>query len=91
MADERPRRQDGTIDRLSEKLAALRDARDWNQEDVATAIGYADHSSYTKLENGTAPRPTAQKVLMLARLYGVTTDVLLRDELELPPEALNPS
>ena len=89
MALERPRRQDGTITRLGKKLSALREARGWNQEDVATAIDYKRHSSYTKLETGSAPRPTAQKVLMLARLYGVSVDVLLRDELELPLEALS--
>ena len=68
---------------------ALRNARGWKQEEVAAAIGYATHAPYAKLESGKAPRPTAEKVLMLARLYEVSTDVLLKDEVVVPPEALN--
>jgi transcriptional regulator with XRE-family HTH domain len=87
LSRERPRRVDGTITRLGEKLEALRTARGWKQEEVAAALGYAHHSSYTKLEKDTSPRPTAERVLMLARLYGVSADVLLKDEEDLPPEA----
>lgn len=86
---ERLPRQDDTLDRLGEKLKALRASRGWRQGQVATAVGYSNHSTYNKLENGTAPQPSARVVLRLARLYGVTTDVLLRDELDLPPAALN--
>ena len=70
--------------RLGEKLRALREARGWTQEEVAKAAGYRHHSAYTKLETGPSPRPTAARVLTLARIFGVSTDVLLRDEENLP-------
>lgn len=70
--------------RLGEKLRALRESRGWTQEEVAKAAGYRHHSAYTKLETGAAPRPTAARVLTLARIFGVSTDVLLKDEEDLP-------
>ena len=89
MAANPPRYVDGTVRRLGEKLEALRSARGWTQEQAAKSLGYANHTPYTKLETGRAPRPTAEKVLMLARLYEVSADVLLRDELDVPSEALS--
>ena len=71
--------------RLGEKLRALREARRWTQEEVAKAAGYRQHSAYTKLETGSSPQPTAARVLTLARIFQVSTDLLLKDEEELPP------
>ena len=91
MASKSPRSVDGTTRRLGEKLVALRTARGWSQEQAAKSLGYASHSTYNKLETGKAKDPSAERVLMLARLYDVSVDVLLKDELEVPPEALSPS
>lgn len=88
MASKPPRSVDGTIQKLGAKLEALRTARGWTQEEVGRALGYANHTPYTKLETGAAKRPSARRVLMLAKLYDVSVDVLVRDELQVPPEAL---
>jgi transcriptional regulator with XRE-family HTH domain len=44
------------------------------------------HTYIQKLENGRSS-PGAEVVVKLARLFEVTTDQLLLDELDLPPEA----
>jgi transcriptional regulator with XRE-family HTH domain len=88
VAASRPRRVDGFTRRLGAKLVALRTARGWTQEEVAAALGYANHTTYNKLESGGAPSPSARRVLQLARLYEVSVDLLLRDELDLQPDVL---
>ena len=84
MASKPPRSVDGRIQKLGQKLETLRTARGWTQEEAARALGYANHTPYTKLETGAAKRPSARRVLMLARLYDVSVDVLVRDELDIP-------
>ena len=50
--------------------------------DLAQALGYASISQISQLETGKR-KPTAELVIKVATLFHVTTDVLLRDDLEL--------
>ncbi len=64
---------------LSEKLQILRREAKMTQEDVAEACGVS-RQTVTKWEAGSAV-PEIPKLLTLAGLYHVTTDVLLKEDL----------
>lgn len=66
---------------LSANLKKFRKAKGLTQPEVWGAAGIAK-SSYTSYEAGTA-MPSADKVVDLARVLGVTTDELLLDESEM--------
>ncbi|WP_272233716.1 helix-turn-helix domain-containing protein [Pseudomonas syringae] len=66
---------------LSENLKRFRKARGLTQPDVWGPAGIAK-SSYTSYEAGTQ-MPSADKVVELAKVLGVTTDELLLGESEL--------
>lgn len=65
---------------MAEKLIALRKSRGWSQEDLAEQLDVS-RQSVSKWESG-ASLPDLDRVLNLSRLFGVSTDYLLRDELE---------
>lgn len=69
---------------MAEKLIALRKSRGWSQEDLAERLDVS-RQSVSKWESG-ASLPDLDRVLNLSRLFGVSTDYLLRDELEREPE-----
>lgn len=69
---------------MAEKLIALRKSRGWSQEDLAEQLDVS-RQSVSKWESG-ASLPDLDRVLNLSRLFGVSTDYLLRDELERDPE-----
>jgi len=71
-----------SIERFGEKLRALRVRRDMTLKGLANELGLTSHGYISELEAG-KKMPTAEFVLNVARLFGVTTDELLRDELEL--------
>lgn len=52
---------------------------------LAEALGLTSHGYISELESG-KKIPTAPFVLSVARLFEVTTDELLKDELELTTE-----
>ncbi len=66
---------------LSENLKKFRAARGLTQPQVWGPAGIAK-SSYTSYEAGTQ-MPSADKIVELARVLGVTTDELLLDESEM--------
>ncbi|OSN67634.1 HTH-type transcriptional regulator Xre [Pseudomonas syringae pv. actinidiae] len=66
---------------LSENLKRFRKARGLTQPDVWGPAGIAK-SSYTSYEAGTQ-MPSADKIVELAKVLGVTTDELLLGESEL--------
>lgn len=66
---------------LSANLKRFRKAKGLTQPEVWGAAGIAK-SSYTSYEAGAA-MPSADKVVELARVLGVTTDELLLDESEM--------
>jgi transcriptional regulator with XRE-family HTH domain len=81
-------RKPQSIQRFGEKLRTLRLRRGLTLTALAQAIGYAAHGYISELETG-KKLPTVELVLGVARLFNVTTDVLLRDELELPEQMEN--
>lgn len=65
---------------MADKLIALRKKNGWSQEDLAQQLNVS-RQSVSKWE-GAQSVPDLDKVLQLARLFGVSTDYLLKDELE---------
>jgi transcriptional regulator with XRE-family HTH domain len=78
-----PSRGGELMQRFGEKLRALRTAHELTLQQLAAELGYATHAYISELESGKKV-PTAALVLKVARRFGVSTDVLLMDELELP-------
>jgi len=70
------------IRRFGEKLRVLRTQRGLTLKELASALGYVAHGHISELEAG-KKMPTAEFVLKVAILFDVTTDQLLRDELDL--------
>lgn len=70
---------------LADKLIELRKQHGWSQEELAEKIGIS-RQSVSKWESGTSI-PDLDKVLKLSQIFGVTTDYLIKDEIEeLTPE-----
>jgi transcriptional regulator with XRE-family HTH domain len=70
------------IERFGEKLHALRSRQSMTLQELANRLGLTAHSYISELEAGKKV-PTAEFVLNVARLFDVTTDELLKDELEI--------
>jgi len=73
------------MQRFAEKLRALRERHGMTQQKVAHGIGVTESAIYY-LESGKR-NPGVETVVKLSRLFGISTDVLVKDELELddPP------
>jgi len=71
------------IRRFGDKLHTLRTQRRMTLKELAQALGHSAHGYISELEAG-KKTPSVEFVLRVALLFDVTTDVLLRDELELP-------
>ena len=72
---------------LSEKIMSLRKRNGWSQEELAQQLGVS-RQSVSKWES-MASMPDIQKIMAMSELFGVSTDYLLRDELEeLPATAI---
>jgi transcriptional regulator with XRE-family HTH domain len=70
--------------RLAEKLLAVRQRLDLSQTQMSKALGLrVDYSAISNYELGTREPPLGV-LLKYARLAGVSTDVLIDDELEMP-------
>ena len=75
---------------LADKITALRKKAGWSQEELAEQLGVT-RQSVSKWE-GAQSVPDMDKVVQMSRLFGVTTDFLLKDELseeEPAPEGCN--
>lgn len=68
---------------FGEKLHLLRTSNCLTLKELAQALGQASHGYLSELETG-KKTPTAELVLNVALLFNVSTDILLKDELELP-------
>lgn len=64
---------------LADKITALRKKAGWSQEELAEQLGVT-RQSVSKCE-GAQSVPDMDKVVQMSRLFGVTTDFLLKDEL----------
>lgn len=71
------------MERFGEKLRALRTAHQLTLQQLAAVLGYATHAYISELEAGKKV-PTVAFVLKVSELFHVTTDALLKDDLELP-------
>ena len=63
---------------LKENLMLLRTLHGFSQEELAARIGIS-RQAYAKWESG-ATVPDIEKCALLARVYGVTVDSLIKDE-----------
>ena len=67
---------------LADKIVALRKKSGWSQEELAQQLNVT-RQSVSKWE-GAQSVPDIDKILQMSRLFGVSTDYLLKDELEEP-------
>ena len=66
--------------KFGEKLQSLRKKQGWTQEELAAKINVS-RQALSKWELGTA-KPDTENVLQVSKVFGVSTDYLLNDELE---------
>lgn len=65
---------------LADKIIRLRKQNGWSQEELAEKM-QVSRQAVSKWE-GAQTTPDLEKILMLSSLFGVTTDYLLKDEME---------
>ena len=70
------------MERFGEKLQILRKKRSMSLRELARATDYVTHSYLSEIEAG-KKKPSLELVIKVARLFDVTTDQLLFDELEI--------
>ncbi len=70
---------------FGEKLRLLRTGKEMTLKELACALGLTAHGYISEIEAG-KKKPTAEFVLNVARYFNVTTDQLLKDELEIDGE-----
>jgi transcriptional regulator with XRE-family HTH domain len=73
------------MQRFGEKLHRLRVQRQITLKELASALGLSAHGYISELEAG-KKKPTAEFVLNASRYFDVTTDELLKDELDISGE-----
>lgn len=70
---------------LADKIIDNRKKNGWSQEELAEKLGVS-RQSVSKWE-GAQSIPDMNKILQMSELFGVTTDYLLKDEIETLPDA----
>lgn len=65
---------------LADKIVKLRKRNGWSQEELANKIDVS-RQAVSKWESASAI-PSLEKILQLSELFGVTSDYLLKDEIE---------
>jgi putative transcriptional regulator len=68
--------------RFGEKLRTLRTAHGMTLQELANELGYTNHTYINLVEIG-KKKPSLELAIRVARLFRVTTDQLVMDELEL--------
>ena len=73
---------------LADKIMTLRKKCGWSQEDLADQLGIS-RQSVSKWESGMSI-PDLEKIVKMSSLFGISTEYLLKDEIEgeLPSETL---
>jgi transcriptional regulator with XRE-family HTH domain len=69
------------MQRLGEKLRTLRERHDVSQRQLAEQLGF--NKSFVGAIENSKSTPSAKLIIKIANFFGVSIDVLLRDELEL--------
>lgn len=70
------------MQRLGEKVRTLRKRRGMTLKELALGLGVTSHSYVSEIETG-KKNPTTEMIIKLADLFGVSVDLLVRDELDL--------
>ena len=68
---------------LADKIIELRNKNGWSQEELAEKLNVS-RQSISKWE-GAQSVPDMNRIIAMSQIFGVSTDVLLKDELELAP------
>lgn len=76
------RKKKRSLTRFGEKLHQLRLYHNMTLIELAYSLGHSAHGHLSELEAG-KKLPTVEFVLKIADLYSVTTDELLKDELNI--------
>ena len=71
---------------LAEKITMLRKKSGWSQEELAMKLGIS-RQSVSKWES-TASIPDLDKIIKLSEIFGVSTDYLLKDEIDDEPNEI---
>ncbi len=74
--------------RFGEKMRRLREQRGMTLQGLAKILGLNSYGYLSELETS-KKFPTTTFVIAIADIFDVSTDALLRDEIELPPEHEN--
>lgn len=70
------------MQRFGEKLRILRKRRGMTIMELADAIGYTAYSHISEIETGKR-EPSLRFVLKVSEFFSVTTDQILRDDLDI--------
>ena len=70
---------------LADKITSLRKQNGWSQEELAEKMGVS-RQSISKWESAQS-MPDMTRIIRLSEIFGVTTDYLLKDQLETPDKA----
>jgi len=70
------------MQRFGEKLRKLRRQHDMTMKELADALEFTSHGSVGDLESG-RNKPSVEVALKISRLFNVSLDQLLKDELDL--------
>ena len=70
---------------LADKIIQLRKKAGMSQEELADRIGVS-RQAVSKWE-GSLAVPDINKIIALSEVFGVSTDFLLKDSAEMPPDA----
>lgn len=68
--------------KFGEKLQILRSESNLTLQQFAESLGYSAHGYISELESS-KKTPTVEFVLSVSRVYNVSIDILLKDELKL--------
>lgn len=69
---------------ISEKIILLRQQQDWSQEELASLLGVS-RQAVSKWELGDST-PDLERIIRMAELFQISTDMLVRDDLNVQPE-----
>lgn len=70
------------MQRFGEKLRTLRQRQGWTMRQLAEKLSLTTHGYIGDLESGRR-QPSLELAVQIADLFGVSVDLLARDELEL--------
>jgi len=69
------------MQRFGEKLRLIRTRRGMSLRQLASELGFNSHGYVGDLESG-RKKPSLEVALKIARLFGVSVDSLVKDEME---------